>query len=440
MFPQTRRTRIVAAAAIASLIGLTAACSSSGEAESDSTDPGSISGDITVLTWRTDLVEDGTFDGYKAAFEKAYPDVTVEFEGITDYEGEVRTRMNTKEYGDVLGIPNTVTPAQLPDFFEPLGKVDELEKTYRFLRDKTYDGVSYGIPVVGNTQGIVYNKTVWEAAGITEVPTTSEEFLADLALVKATGAIPLYTNYKDGWPLTQWESHRGSISADPEYQNKMTVSDAPWADGSDHFVIDSLLWDAVNQGYTEADPTSTNWEESKALLATGEISAMALGSWAISQMQQAATDAGKDPAEIGYMPFPHQTDGQFYATVGGDYNQAINVNSEHKAAARAWIDWFNAESGFAEAQGGLSPLKDGPTPSTLVDFETLGVEYVAQNPGVPGEESLLNDIDNEAEIGLFAPEYRQRLVDSARGATDETKEQIFADLNARWAAARASIG
>lgn len=438
MFPQSRRRQIVAATAIASLIGLTAACSS-GDTDAKA-DPTAISGDLTVLTNRTDLVEDGTFDEYAAAFKVKYPDVTVDFEGITDYEGEVRTRMNTDEYGDVLLIPNTVNPAQFPDFFEPLGDLAELEKTYRFLTEKAFEGVSYGIPIVANTQGIVYNKTVWENAGVTDIPTTSEEFLDALAAIKATGVIPLYTNYKDGWPVTQWESHRGSISVDPDYQNKMTTSDAPWSGGSDHFVIDSLLWDAVNLGYTEDDPTATDWETSKSLLAAGSISAMPLGSWAISQMQQAVTDVGGDPADIGYLPFPHQTDGKFYATAGGDYNQAINIHSEHKAAARAWIDWFNTESGYAEAQGGLSPLKDGPVPETLVDFETLGVEFVVQNPGAPGKESLLDDIDKQAEIGLFAPEYRQRLIDSARGATDETKEQIFTDLNTRWADARAAIG
>ena len=35
--------------------------------------------------------------------------------------------------------------------------------------------------------------------------------------------------------------------------------------------------------------------------------------------------------------------------------------------------------------------------------------------------------------------YRKRIVDAARGQGDETKEDIFADLNARWKAARAEV-
>ena len=60
---------------------------------------GEIGGTIIVLTNRTDVV-DTKFQEYKEAFEEKYPGTNVEFEAITDYEGTVRTRMSTKEYGD----------------------------------------------------------------------------------------------------------------------------------------------------------------------------------------------------------------------------------------------------------------------------------------------------------------------------------------------------
>ena len=78
-------------------------------------------------------------------------------------------------------------------------------------------------------------------------------------------------------------------------------------------------------------------------------------------------------------------------------------------------------------------------PSTLGDFAAAGVEYIELAPAELGQESVVNDIDAEAEIGLWSPDYRQRLVDAARGASGESKDDIFADLNARWAAAKADI-
>lgn len=432
---------------VATVTGLTlalTACSSADDGDDEgataSPDGGTsaraVAGDITVLTNRTDII-DTVFADYKAQFEDAYPDVTVAFEGVTDYEGEVTTRMSTADYGDVLLIPNSVVAADLPDFFEPLGTVEDLSQTYRFIgSEMNYDGTSYGIAITGNANGFVYNKQVWADAGIDELPTTSAEFIADLqAIADNTDAVPLYTNYSDGWPLTQWESNRGAVTANADYVNELAYTDTPWTEGSDHYVIDSLIFDATAAGLIEKDPTTTNWEQSKTDFGTGKIGTMALGSWAIIQMM----DAADNPDDVGYMPLPAQVDGKFYSVISGDYKNAINVNSENKEAARAWLDWFANESGYAESQGGISPRLDGATPDTLSDFEAAGVQYVELNPAPVGEESLVNDIDNEAEIGLFGPTYRQRIVDAARGARDESKQDIFDDLNSRWAAARASI-
>ena len=94
MFPQKRRARVLAAAAATTVLALTAACSGGGGGDGQANDDGEPAGSITVLTWRTDLVQDGTFDEYVEQFKAAYPEVTeVKVEGITDYEGEVKTRM-----------------------------------------------------------------------------------------------------------------------------------------------------------------------------------------------------------------------------------------------------------------------------------------------------------------------------------------------------------
>jgi ABC-type glycerol-3-phosphate transport system substrate-binding protein len=336
-----------------------------------------------------------------------------------------------------LLIPNSISANDLPDFFEPLGSVDDLSQTYRFVASEmAFDGTSYGLAITGNANGLVYNKKVWADAGVADIPTTPAEFQEDLQMIAdKTDAVPLYTNYADGWPLTQWESNRGEVTANPDAVNELADTDTPWVEGSDHYVIDSLIYDAAAAGLIETDPTTTNWEQSKADLGTGKIGTMALGSWAIVQMQESADD----PADIGYMPFPVQVDGKFHTVITGDYKNAINIHSKNKAAAKAWLLWFADESGYAVDQGGVSPRIDGPTPDTLKDFDTAGVEYLELNPAPAGQESTVSDIDSASEIGLWNPEYRQNIVDAARGARDESKQQLFDDLNTRWADARASV-
>lgn len=423
-------------------IAVSGCAGGSSSTDGSNTIDGDVSGEVVFVTWRTDLVQDGTFDTYAEEFHAKYPNATVTFEGITDYEGELKTRLSTKNYGDVLGIPNSVQPDQFADFFEPLGQTDTLSAGYRFLAPKSYDGVQYGLALGGNANGIVYNTAVFEEAGVTTPPTTEDEWLDALAKIKAnTDAIPLYTNYKDGWPLSQWSGNIGAVTGNPEAMNDMALEDAPWTDGTDIYAIDSLIYDTVAAGYTEEDPLTTNWEQSKVDFATGKIATMALGSWAISQLQAAATDAGKDPSVVGYMTFPATaSDGTQYAMVGGDYNLGINKNSSVKAAAKAWIDFLIEDSGFTESQGMVSSLLAEPLPSNLTGLSDQGVELIELNAAPAGQEALFTNIADTAQIDVWGNLYRQKLIDIARGAADGDKESYFDELNARWAAARAEVG
>lgn len=411
---------------------LLAGCGGSSDAGGTgaSADSGKPTGEITVLTNRTDIV-DTVFKGYAATFMKKYPGVTVKFQAITNYEDEVKTRMNTDKYGDVLLIPNNITKSDYPKFFEPLGDSASLSSKYNWIDFTSLNGKTYGIPTFGNANGFVYNKKVWADAGVTTPPTTPDAFITALKAIKAKGkAIPYYTNYKDGWPLTQWTGAVGSVSCDPTAFGSLATDKAPWTDSKDLPVIDTLLFDAVKDKLTEPDPTTTNWEDSKGQLGTGKIATMWLGSWAVSQMQDAATKAGASKDDIGFMPFPAQKDGKFCSVTAPDYNNAINIHSTHKAAARAWIDWFTTESGFAQSQGALPTVKGGEAPATLADYTKLGVTYVELKQDKAAE---VGKVDNASEVGLYKPDYRQKIVDVARGAAPGDLASIFKDLDAKWA-------
>lgn len=434
------RARWTAIGVLAASAVLLAGCAGGG-AKSDEGIGGEVTGEVDFVTWRTDLVQDGTFDKYAEEFHAKYPDATVKVDGITDYEGELKTRLSTSNYGDVLGIPNSVQPNQFADFFEPLGKTADLEKDYRFLAPKSFDGVQYGLALGGNANGIVYNTAVFKKAGITAPPTSADEWMADMQKIKATtGAIPLYTNYKDGWPLSQWSGNIGAITGNPDALNEMAETDAPWTKGSDIYAIDSLIYDTVAAGDIESDPLTTNWEQSKVDFATGKIATMALGSWAISQLQAAAKDNGEDPSVVGYMAFPATHDGTRYAVVGGDYNLGISKHSKVKAAAKAWIDFLINDSGYTDTQGMVSSLLSKDLPANLSGLEAQGVTLMELSAAPAGKEALFTNIADKAQIDIWGNLYRQKLVDIARGAADGDMDSYFAELNKKWADARSSVG
>lgn len=425
------------AAAIAAA-GCTGGGASSEGADAEAPDdPSKVSGTITVLTHRTDIVQDGTMDRYAEAFNRTYPKVKVEFEGITDYEAEVKIRMNTEDYGDVLMIPAVIKKNDYPKFFASLGTEEERSEKYRFTDYTAVDGKVYGQSPIGVTPGFIYNKRVWREAGVTDWPTTPDAFVTALKAIKSkTDAVPYYTNFAAGWPLAQWTTVNGSVGCDTGATTKLAEGD-PWAEGADLRVADELLYDIVREGLIEKDPTTTNWEASKPRTAKGGIATQWLGSWAIIQFRQAAEQAGADPDDIGFMPFPAQQDGTFCAVVAPDYNQAVNVHSDNKPAARAWIDWFTEKSGYADDNLALSPLKDAALPDVLKDYEAAGVTFIETEDSRGGE---VKEIDNASEVGIYQPDYRQELVDMARGAKDGELDDYLAGLGERWTEAATSLG
>ncbi|WP_458118965.1 ABC transporter substrate-binding protein [Paenibacillus sp. Z6-24] len=420
----------VASLLVVSLLG---GCS---KGSSDSSDPNKIEGDITVITQRTDIV-DTVFQDYAKEFNKIYPDVKVNFEALSDYEGQIKVRMSTEDYGDVLLIPTSIPIKDIPDFFEPLGSYDEMKQKYTGIEERMVDNQIYGIPVAITYSGIIYNKQVFKQAGITKVPQTTEQFQQALQQIKAkTQAVPLYTNYAAGWPLTQWESDLMTVAGDPDYVNvTQPNSDDNFVPGQPHYELYKVMYDAAKNGLIEKDPTTTDWESSKADLANGKIGTMVLGSWAIDQIKSVASN----PDDIDFMPFPTNAS-KVVVPLAADYNIAINVNSENKPAAKAWLDWFINKSNYSvEQAGSISAVKGSELPATLKDYEKEGVSFETLTPGKAGQEGLVDKIDKEAEIGLWQPDFKKRIIEAAIGNTNESYDDIMKQLNDAWIKARAAV-
>ena len=120
-------------------------------------------------------------------------------------------------------IPTNIDKNELGNYFESFGKLTDLAPTYNFVNDKEYGGEVYGIPSTGNASGIVYNKKVFEQAGITELPKTPEEFLDGLQKIKdSTDAIPMYSNFSAGWTMGAWDDYiAGSATGNADFKNVM---------------------------------------------------------------------------------------------------------------------------------------------------------------------------------------------------------------------------
>ncbi len=398
-----------------------------------------ITANLTFLTNRTDIA-DTVYKGYAEEFNKLYPNITVTYEGITDYAESITLRLTNGDWGDICLIPTSVDKDEFSTYFTPLGDYSTLNDIYNFVQEKTYDDVVYGIPNGGTAGGIAYNKKVWEEAGITERPTTPDEFIEDLKLIKEkTDAIPLYTNFAAGWTMGAWNDYVGIASnGDPAYKNTTLLHTRnPFTkneENSGPYAVFYTLYTAVADGLVEEDPASSDWESSKVMINNGEIGAMVLGSWCVQQFM----DAGDHPEDIGYMPFPISVNGVQSAASGGNYAYAINksASEDNQIAAMVYIKWLLEESTIFDDEGSIPALKGSELPDCLAEF--AGVELLSDDPAIEGEENLYDDIRNTAEV--LSGDYPVSTVLEAALYGNESLDDLMNEWNEKWTAAQDACG
>lgn len=389
---------------------------------------------------RTDIPE--KLNGYIEEFQKTYPNIEIEYELITDYAENALLRVGNTDW-TIMGIP-TIDADELSSYFVPLGDLETLDGLYNFMSQYAFDGVCYGIPSTGNANGLLYNKRIFAEAGVTELPKTPDEFIAALQLVKEnTDAIPLYTNYAAGWTMGAWDAYIGvAATGKTTYFNQDLPHTAnPFSDNGDQtgpYAVYKILYDAVANGLIEEDYTTTDWEGCKPMFNNGEIATMVLGSWAFTQMRDA--EGGEHPEDVGYMAFPITIDGKQYAPAGGDYNFGINVQAsyEEKLASMYYLKWLTHESGFAYSEGGVPIDKNGEYPDLYAAFE--GIDMLSDDPALPGEETLMNELNSESELALNAGGNTkvQAIVEHAFNG-DESFDDIMAEWNEAWTDAQESL-
>ena len=224
---------------------------------------------LNVLTHRLDRISDGDGDGSLEEMTKPFEEANnciVKYFSVTEYPDTVAKMVRDGgEYADVLMIPDAIKLVELGDYFEPLGDFDTLNEKYNCVNQKMYDGTVYGLShmcvIFG---GVCYNKRIWEEAGITKLPTSPEEFLADLRLIRDnTDAIPFYTNYKDGfWTLVQWQSLVIPVSGNVDYQNDILINGEDiFVPGGAFYEVYKLMFDIFSDPtLIDPDPNNTDWD------------------------------------------------------------------------------------------------------------------------------------------------------------------------------------
>lgn len=394
-----------------------------------------ITGSITVLL--DDTENEDLFEEYAEQFKELYPNVdSVEFECISDYDNNCKIRLNAGEYPDVLYNPN-IASNEYSQYFLSLGSTDALKEEYLFAERGSYDGNVYTIPASGDVSGIEYNKKVFEQAGITELPTSRDEFIEDLQKIKDnTDAIPWYSNYNAGWPLNQLKGNEAVIADDPSYRNcVLPFDDAPFSEGKPNYELYKFLYEVTEKGLIEDDPVTSDYDMGLQMVADGRAACVGLGSWALDGIRALA----ENPDDVGFMAWPSETK---KAMLNAGYALSVNKNTESVNAAKAFVQWFIKDSGYAQYKGRVSGEKGGEMPDNLNDLKENGVEFMTESPAKQGYEGLTEEICNESEVGLYTEKFGRRIIDTALGKSQEgftSYDDICNSMNEAWKAAKDKV-
>jgi multiple sugar transport system substrate-binding protein len=149
--------------------------------------------EATVTYWHTmSEPEAAQLDAVIAAFEGANPGITVEPTryAYDDFKAALTTSIAGGEGPDtarldIIWVPEFAELGALLPLDGELASFDETASSVfpGPLATNLWDGSYYGLPQNTNTQVLLWNRDMFEAAGITEPPATLEEF--------ATTACPL---------------------------------------------------------------------------------------------------------------------------------------------------------------------------------------------------------------------------------------------------------
>ncbi len=234
-----------------------------------------------------------------AAFTAAHPNIKiVDFSETTSasYLDWLKTKDAVGEFPDLVEMRDTKV-------FADAGKIVELPGDLLdiFASVPKVDGKVYNAPITFNApQGIIYSKKAYADAGITELPKTYDEFLADQQKLKDSGITPIVVGGKDIWHMGFWLNKfliDDVYAKDPDWNSKRTAKKVSFTDNN---AVQAMTdYKELFSKYVDKGWLSTADNQTASVLISGKAAELFSGPWMFTQLKQA------DPNfEFGFYAVP----------------------------------------------------------------------------------------------------------------------------------------
>jgi len=179
---------------------------------------------------------------------------------MQDYFTKLQMYINSDTLPDIFGCPNGTLSAACKDIdalvdvgaeLERNGYADKLNGAIRDFLTDADDGNLYLFPQGLYCEYFMYRKDIFEKAGITDAPTTWEEFEEDCQKIADQGEIPVIVGGSDAWQLMRYLSFSPWRVTGPEFiQGYQAGTDSFSENESAKYAV-NLLSDLGTKGYFE---------------------------------------------------------------------------------------------------------------------------------------------------------------------------------------------
>ncbi|WP_310604172.1 ABC transporter substrate-binding protein [Anaerosporobacter sp.] len=409
--------------------------------ETDNTQSDSAESIVTEPTTLTYIFADGD-EGAKESmneivdrFNKKYPDITVRIEPGNGgaYTEFLKTKDSVGEFPDIMEMRDTAA-------YVRAGKLAPLsdEIVSLFKTTTAFDGSVYTAPLAGeNTQGVIYNKTYFDANGLTE-PTTYAEFIQLCQTIQDKGEMsPLVVGGQDIWHMGFWFNKAYNdlvISQDADFVAKCYAGEKDWTDATIKATFEELQ--EILQ-YSQGGWASTPDAQITTFLVNNLSAMMFSGTHMFSQIE--AADAN---FEYGWFAIP-SPDGKTRLVGGGGVGGlAISADAakdpNKKAAAEAFIKFFFEPDNYqvyCEKLSAIPVTVNEPTMNVnavfqeVIDATSTADEICSMWNGQVGDKELPPDFRNFTYKTLIEVLQGQRDIDSACDELNKTWNTCMKSFN-----------
>ncbi|HEY4390631.1 MAG TPA: extracellular solute-binding protein [Paenibacillus sp.] len=198
----------------------------------------------------------------------------------------------------------------------------------------TIGGKVYGVPEVMHSDGLLYNKTMFQRLGL-QVPQTWDEFIVVCETLKQEGIIPIAMDVE--WSTSQffWGSIMSNNGADTEWTKKLENGEIQ--------IFDPIFVDAIqkhkeiiDKGFVPPAWTNMKHEQSKDLIGQGKAAMIITGTWDFPSIMERNSDY-----EIDFMIVPGYEKTVPNINVGT--YRVINAKTEYPEEAKQFVAFMNGK-------------------------------------------------------------------------------------------------